>query len=290
MPRTMPRRNAAGCSSGTPARVAVLTPDGERRSASPRRFSGRPGRASGRPPGAAPDSAGARHRRRLSLTSGRPSRAVTTRYRRSPLSGLAVPDRRRRRPLRAGVTASSAAASRACASGGSPPGASRRAGCSPVSYHRWFPERGIDAWHKNRQPGSRTSKARRPTRRPSPWTCCSCPCHGSGRLAGRRRLDRSARRGAKWRARGRRPSSRAGCSICSPRRSWPTAARRGASRWWARATPAERTAERWRRIAATAAYAARRFGATSCGFLVRGASDRDRRGAVGRRRPVGRRL
>jgi leucyl aminopeptidase len=36
---------------------------------------------------------------------------------------------------------------------------------------------------------------------------------------------------------------------------------------------AERTAERWRRIGATAGYAARRFGAASCGFLLRGASD-----------------
>jgi leucyl aminopeptidase len=35
----------------------------------------------------------------------------------------------------------------------------------------------------------------------------------------------------------------------------------------------ERNAERWRRVASTAAYAARRFGATSCGFLVRGAGD-----------------
>jgi leucyl aminopeptidase len=37
--------------------------------------------------------------------------------------------------------------------------------------------------------------------------------------------------------------------------------------------PAERTAERWRRIASTASYAARRFGATSCGFLIRDAAD-----------------
>jgi leucyl aminopeptidase len=37
--------------------------------------------------------------------------------------------------------------------------------------------------------------------------------------------------------------------------------------------PAERTAERWRRIAATASYAARRFGAASCGFVLRGAAD-----------------
>ena len=35
---------------------------------------------------------------------------------------------------------------------------------------------------------------------------------------------------------------------------------------------AERNAERWRRIAATAGYAARRFGATTAGFLVRGAA------------------
>ena len=35
----------------------------------------------------------------------------------------------------------------------------------------------------------------------------------------------------------------------------------------------ERNAERWRRIASAAGYAARRLAATSCGFLVRGASD-----------------
>jgi len=37
--------------------------------------------------------------------------------------------------------------------------------------------------------------------------------------------------------------------------------------------PEDRTAERWRRIASTVGYAARRFGAKSCAFLVRGASD-----------------
>jgi leucyl aminopeptidase len=38
---------------------------------------------------------------------------------------------------------------------------------------------------------------------------------------------------------------------------------------------ADRTPERWRRLAATSGYAARRFGADSCAFLVRGIDKRD---------------
>ena len=37
--------------------------------------------------------------------------------------------------------------------------------------------------------------------------------------------------------------------------------------------PAERTAERWRRIAATCAHAARGYAAGTCGFVVRGTAD-----------------
>ena len=38
--------------------------------------------------------------------------------------------------------------------------------------------------------------------------------------------------------------------------------------------PAERTAERWRRIAATCAHAARGYAAAKCGFVVRGVADK----------------